>query len=137
MWYSLIETTSHASQALAFFLAKKLDITARQRSPSTVTLRFAALLKKYGLMMPPNNKPHQTVTFWMRWQLLQCFWLLYTPKSTILLIYEPIKPNMNFVAEHNERAMNKCCKKIPFENLLYIERRFLWLKSIPSIFTHD
>ena len=32
-------------------------------SPFTFTLRFAASLKRYGPMMPPAHKPHQTVTF--------------------------------------------------------------------------
>ena len=34
-----------------------------QRSPFTVTLRCVASLQKYGPMMTPVNKPHQTVTF--------------------------------------------------------------------------
>ena len=63
MWHRLVATICHASQALAFWAKKKLDIISRQRSPFTVTLRFAASLKKYVPTMPPVHKPQQTVTF--------------------------------------------------------------------------
>ena len=56
MWHRLVETTCHASQALVFW-AKKSWISF------TITLRFAASLKKYCRMMSAAYKLHQTVTF--------------------------------------------------------------------------
>ncbi|GFX42816.1 protein ELYS [Trichonephila clavipes] len=42
---------------------KKLVIMALYRSPLTVTLWPSSFLKKYGSMIPPAHKAHQTVSF--------------------------------------------------------------------------
>ncbi|GFV36582.1 hypothetical protein TNCV_2261011 [Trichonephila clavipes] len=42
---------------------KKLVIMALYRSPLTVTLWPSSFLKKYGPMIPPAYKVHQTVSF--------------------------------------------------------------------------
>ncbi|GFW72317.1 hypothetical protein TNCV_703541 [Trichonephila clavipes] len=42
---------------------KKLVIMALYRSPLTVTLWPSSFLKKYGPMIPPAHKTHQTVSF--------------------------------------------------------------------------
>ncbi|GFS68510.1 hypothetical protein TNCV_4584381 [Trichonephila clavipes] len=42
---------------------KKLVIMALYRSPLTVTLWPSSFLKKYGPMIPPAHKVHQTVSF--------------------------------------------------------------------------
>ncbi|GFU54186.1 hypothetical protein TNCV_3618431 [Trichonephila clavipes] len=45
------------------FRNEKLVITALYRSPLTVTLWPSSFLKKYGPMIPPAHKAHQTVSF--------------------------------------------------------------------------
>ncbi|GFT91548.1 hypothetical protein TNCV_3903411 [Trichonephila clavipes] len=45
------------------FRNKKLVIMALYRSPLTVTLWPSSVLKKYGPMIPPAHKAHQTVSF--------------------------------------------------------------------------
>ncbi|GFU73716.1 hypothetical protein TNCV_3481961 [Trichonephila clavipes] len=42
---------------------KKLVIMALYRSPLTVMLWPSSFLKKYGPMIPPAHKAHQTVSF--------------------------------------------------------------------------
>ncbi|GFV35818.1 hypothetical protein TNCV_914081 [Trichonephila clavipes] len=44
-------------------LNEKLVIMALYRSPLTVTLWPSSFLKKYGRMIPPAHKAHQTVSF--------------------------------------------------------------------------
>ncbi|GFV81036.1 hypothetical protein TNCV_2270201 [Trichonephila clavipes] len=47
---------------------KKLVIRALYRSPLTVTLRPSSFLKKYGPMIPPAHKAHQTdKNCWLAW----------------------------------------------------------------------
>ncbi|GFU34864.1 hypothetical protein TNCV_2991851 [Trichonephila clavipes] len=45
------------------FRNEKLVILALYRSPLTVTLWPSSFLKKYGPMIPPAHKVHQTVSF--------------------------------------------------------------------------
>ncbi|GFU20504.1 hypothetical protein TNCV_2522411 [Trichonephila clavipes] len=45
------------------FRNEKLVIMALYRSPLTVTLWPSSFLKKYGPMIPPAHKAHQTVSF--------------------------------------------------------------------------
>ncbi|GFV32051.1 uncharacterized protein TNCV_3868851 [Trichonephila clavipes] len=45
------------------FRNEKLVIMALYRSPLTVTLWPLSFLKKYGPMIPPAHKAHQTVSF--------------------------------------------------------------------------
>ncbi|GFX75526.1 hypothetical protein TNCV_4714331 [Trichonephila clavipes] len=45
------------------FRNEKIVIMALYRSPLTVTLWSSSFLKKYGPMIPPAHKAHQTVSF--------------------------------------------------------------------------
>ena len=112
-----------------------MDIISRYHLPYTVTLRFAASLKKHGPMMPPTHKPHQTVTFF--WKPLQCFWLIFTPKSTILLIYVSIDPKMSFVAKHNFAIKKWIFGQIPKSPFTRNSVTFFWklLQCFWLIFT--
>ncbi|GFW45408.1 hypothetical protein TNCV_4702191 [Trichonephila clavipes] len=52
----LVGTTAHSEK-------KRLVIMALYPSPLTVTLWPSSFLKKYGPMIPPAHKAHQTVSF--------------------------------------------------------------------------
>ena len=51
-----------------------------------------------------STGPHTTLNlcfFWMKWQLLNLFRLLFVPNAAILLVYIPIEPEMGLIAEQN------------------------------------
>jgi len=60
----------------------------------------ASFWKKYGSMIPPDQNPHQTVTFsgyiWS-W----CISRGLVPNSTILLVHISIHPKMGLIAKDN------------------------------------
>ncbi|GFW75969.1 hypothetical protein TNCV_351541 [Trichonephila clavipes] len=58
-------TTEKECASIVFAIKgmKKLVIMALYRSPLTVTLWPSSFLKKYGPMIPPAHKAHQTVSF--------------------------------------------------------------------------
>ncbi|GFV68480.1 uncharacterized protein TNCV_3129361 [Trichonephila clavipes] len=59
----LVGTTAPGHHDCSISGMKKLVIMALYRSPLTVTLWPSSFLKKYGPMIPPAHKAHQTVSF--------------------------------------------------------------------------
>ncbi|GFY18110.1 uncharacterized protein TNCV_2045191 [Trichonephila clavipes] len=59
----LVGTTAPGHHDCSNSGMKKLVIMALCRSPLTVTLWPSSFLKKYGPMIPPAHKAHQTVSF--------------------------------------------------------------------------
>ncbi|GFV82522.1 actin-binding LIM protein 1 [Trichonephila clavipes] len=59
----LVGTTAPGHHDCSIQEWKKLVIMALYRSPLTVTLWPSSFLKKYGPMIPPAHKAHQTVSF--------------------------------------------------------------------------
>ncbi|GFX09845.1 hypothetical protein TNCV_2688871 [Trichonephila clavipes] len=59
----LVGTTAPEDIMIVQFRNEKLVIMALYRSPLTVTLWPSSFLKKYGPMIPPAHKAHQTVSF--------------------------------------------------------------------------
>ncbi|GFT69296.1 uncharacterized protein TNCV_2602641 [Trichonephila clavipes] len=59
----LVGTTAPGHHDLFNSGMKKLVIMALYQSPLTVTLWPSSFLKKYGPMIPPAHKAHQTVSF--------------------------------------------------------------------------
>ena len=60
----------------------------------------ASFWKKYGPMIPPDQNPHQIVTFsGLHLELVYLAWINIVPNSTILLVYISIHPKMGLIAK--------------------------------------
>ncbi|GFU12687.1 alpha-2 adrenergic receptor [Trichonephila clavipes] len=75
---------------------------ALYRSPLTVTLWPSSFLKKYGPMIPPAHKAHQTVSFS---GCNRCFdihlWISFTPNAAVLFVDVAIQPEVRFIAKQS------------------------------------
>ena len=78
----------HVMPFTVLHFGRKKSSISSHGLPFTVTLHFAASLKKYGPMMPSVPKDY---FFWM---YLRYFLLIFNPKLTILLIYVSFGPKL-------------------------------------------
>lgn len=95
--WSFISPVPRIMQAKLWHFGKKkigYQLTVAITIHGYITIHI--IFKEVRPMMPPAHKPHQTVNF-SGWYLLQCFWLIVTPKSTIVVIYVPIEPKIKLV----------------------------------------
>ncbi|GFW77071.1 hypothetical protein TNCV_2725011 [Trichonephila clavipes] len=72
---------------------------ALYRSPLTETLWPSSFMNKYGPMIPPAHKAHQTVSF------SGCndihLWISFTPNAAVLFVDVAIQLEMRFIAKQN------------------------------------
>ncbi|GFW89319.1 hypothetical protein TNCV_3966091 [Trichonephila clavipes] len=75
---------------------------ALYRSPLTVTLWPSLFLKKYGPMIPPAHKAHQTVSFSGCNGVFHIhLWISFTPNAAVLFADVTIEPELRFIAKQN------------------------------------
>ncbi|GFT27860.1 alpha-2 adrenergic receptor [Trichonephila clavipes] len=75
---------------------------ALYRSPLTVTLWPSSFWRKYGPMIPPSHKAHQTVSFsgCNAVSTYTCG-LAFTPNVAVLFVDVAIQPEVRFIAKQN------------------------------------
>ncbi|GFV46761.1 adhesion G protein-coupled receptor B2 [Trichonephila clavipes] len=75
---------------------------ALYRSPLTVTLWPSSFLKKYGPMIPPAHKAHQTVSFpGCNGVSTYTYGISFTPNAAVLFVDVAIQPEVRFIAKQN------------------------------------
>ncbi|GFW46823.1 hypothetical protein TNCV_2981791 [Trichonephila clavipes] len=74
---------------------------ALYRSPLTVTLWPSSFLKKYGPMIPPAHKAHQTVSFSGCNGVSTHTCGRFTPNAAVLFVDVAIQPEVRFIAKQN------------------------------------
>ena len=70
---------------------------ARQRSPLTVTASPCLFSKKNCPIIPLDQNPHQTLTFWVQRLFNVCVRVFCASNATILLVYISAKIKMSFI----------------------------------------
>ncbi|GFS54147.1 hypothetical protein TNCV_2526911 [Trichonephila clavipes] len=81
---------------------------ALYRSPLTVTLWPSSFLKKYGPMIPPAHKAHQTVSFsGSNGVSKYACRLAYYPNAAVLFVDVAIQPEVRFIAKQNSLYENQ------------------------------
>ncbi|GFV60246.1 alpha-2 adrenergic receptor [Trichonephila clavipes] len=75
---------------------------ALHRSPLTVTLWPSSFLKKYGPMIPPAYKAHQTVSVSGCNDVFDIhLWISFTPNAAVLFVDVAIQPEVRFITKQN------------------------------------
>ncbi|GFT75824.1 adhesion G protein-coupled receptor B2 [Trichonephila clavipes] len=81
---------------------KKLVSLALYRSPMTVTLWPSSFLKKYGPMIPPAHKAHQTVSYsGCNGVSTYTCGLASLQNAAVLFVDVAIQPEVRFIAKQN------------------------------------